>query len=193
MTAPFKIKFLTQIIWILVCMMYHHTTFAQTPVANRVKAAAKSLGKNTQVVAKYTDDKRHALYYTYNNRLYKYDVITNQKTDINFTNKTYDTIENTWLTPNGDCILISVDRRTQATQSMEDGKQLWKYNTFDNSSTFIGEGFEINMKADCIEIKKGTRYISNKTPTKGGYWMARNHYYYKDGNVIYSKEEYKVK
>lgn len=54
------------------------TLSSQNPVANRVRAAAESLPDGCEIVAKYTDNRYHCLFYTMHNRLYKYDVLTNK-------------------------------------------------------------------------------------------------------------------
>lgn len=84
---------------IIGALMQIYTISAQTPVANRVRAAAENLPEGCNVVAKYTDNKYHCLFYTMHNRLYKYDVITNRNTDVNFTPFAYSSITASYIAP----------------------------------------------------------------------------------------------
>lgn len=78
-----QIKILT----LALLLIPNSSIFAQTPIANRMKVLVKTLPEGSEIVARYTDMKRHALYYILNNRLYKYDVLNNSQDEINLENR----------------------------------------------------------------------------------------------------------
>ncbi|WP_278485711.1 hypothetical protein [Hoylesella nanceiensis] len=78
-----QIKILT----LALLLIPNSSIFAQTPIANRMKVLVKTLPEGSEIIARYTDMKRHALYYILNNRLYKYDVLNNSQDEINLENR----------------------------------------------------------------------------------------------------------
>lgn len=169
------------------------TCKAQTPVANRVKAFARSLNHEAHVVAKYTDNRRHCLYYTSGNRLFRYDVLTDEKTEVNFSTNSYAKILSTWLSPDGNYIFIAIDKGILAESYLINGQELWRYDSNGLKSKLIGSGFAIESKPKCIVIKKATRCLNPQAPADKQHWMAKNHYFNVDGTIIWAKEEYKIK
>ena len=165
---------------------------AQTPVANRVKAMAKSLPETYVVVAKYTDNHRHSLYYTNTNRLYRYDVLTNRREEAVFSNTSYDKILLTWLSPDGNFIFIAVDKGNLVPSYMDAGQELWRYDSRTKRYYKVGVGFNIKRRKGCIIIKRGTRCLNPAAPPDKQRWMAQDHYYDLYGKVIWAKEEYEV-
>ena len=81
------IKKQIRILTLALLLIPNSSIFAQTPIANRMKVLVKTLPKGSEIVARYTDMKRHALYYILNNRLYKYDVLNNSQDEINLENR----------------------------------------------------------------------------------------------------------
>ena len=76
-----------RILTLALLLIPNSSIFAQTPIANRMKVLVKTLPEGSEIVARYTDMKRHALYYILNNRLYKYDVLNNSQDEINLENR----------------------------------------------------------------------------------------------------------
>ncbi len=166
---------------------------AQTPVANRVNAMAKSLAPLAQVVAKYTDGHRHCLYFTQANRLYRYDVVTNRREDVSFAIKPYVKIMATWLSPDGNFIFIAIDRGANADFYLDDGKELWRYDSRKQTSYKVGQGFRIWREKGCFVISRASRSLNPDAPQSKQQWMAQDHYYDLFGKVIWAKEEYRVR
>ena len=81
------IKKQIRILTLALLLIPNSSIFAQTPIANRMKVLVKTLPEGSEIVARYTDMKRHALYYILNNRLYKYDVLNNSQDEINLENR----------------------------------------------------------------------------------------------------------
>lgn len=166
---------------------------AQTPIANRVHAMAKAMEKKVKVVAKYTDNERHSLYYVARHRLYRWDALTNATQEVSFANNSYDTIIEAWISPDGNIIIVGVDRKSQTTQPLKNGQQVWKLDTRTGQNDLVGEGFSIERRKDCYVVKQATRCINPDALPERQRWMAKDHYYYLDGKVIWSKEEYEIK
>lgn len=169
------------------------TAGAQTPIANRVQAMARSLAPHAKIVAKYTDNQRHCLYYTYADRLYSFDVITNRHNDISFATDAYANIISSWLSPDGNFIFIAVDRGNYANFYLEDGKELWRYDTREKTAVKIGSGFYIWHKPGCLIICRASRCLNPEAPRSHQQWMAQDHYYDLYGKIIWAKGEYRVK
>ena len=64
------------LIIILLTLLFPACGLCQSPIANRVKARAARLKSNESAIAKYTDDRRHCLYYLRSNRIFKYDAVS---------------------------------------------------------------------------------------------------------------------
>lgn len=166
---------------------------AQTPVANRVNAMAKSLAPQAKVVAKYTDNHRHCLYFTQADRLYRYDVETSRREDVNFTTDAYARILATWLSPDGNFFFIAVDRGANADFYLDDGQELWRYDSRKKTSYKVGQGFKIRREKESFVISRASRSLNPDAPQSKQQWMAQDHYYDLFGKVIWAKEEYRVK
>ena len=50
---------------------------------------AEHLPKTASVIAKYTDNRRHCLYYSMHNRIFRYDVLSNKSIDVNVSSDSY--------------------------------------------------------------------------------------------------------
>ena len=176
---------------IIGALMQICTISAQTPVANRVKAAAENLPEGCKVVAKYTDNKYHCLFYTMHNRLYKYDVITNRNTDINFTPFAYSSITASYIAPKGKYIFVCIERNPFSQNSPENNRELWRISPDGKESTKIDEGLKIIKRKGCFIVQKLSR-MKKKKQKNGSrmQWMMRDHYYDLDGHIIWAKDEY---
>ena len=166
---------------------------AQSPLANRVKAYARHLPENAKLVAKYTDRMRHCVYYTIDNRLYCYDAVTNRSEDINFANKSYHQILATWWSPDGNFLLITIDKGSFSTFYLDDGQELWRYDTRKKTPLKIGQGFAIKRQKGCFVIKRASRCLNPKAERSLQQWMGQDHYYDLYGKTIWAKEEYRIK
>ena len=100
-----QIKILT----LALLLIPNSSIFAQTPIANRMKVLVKTLPDGSEIVARYTDMKRHALYYILNNRLYKYDVLNNSQDEINLENR--NKIISSRLSKDGKTITIKAGKK----------------------------------------------------------------------------------
>lgn len=167
-------------------------SFAQTPVANRVKAVVAHLPCQARVVAKYTDVYRHCLYFTMANRLYQYDVLTDRQHDVPFTGNSYAHIITTWLSPDGNFFFIAVDRGNLASFYLDDGQEVWRYDSRKRKYKKIGQGFCVEVQKGCIVIKRASRCLNPNATPKHQQWMAQGHYYGLYGNIIWTKDEYKI-
>ncbi len=166
---------------------------AQTPIANRVTAAAQKLPRSAVQVARYKDAVRHGLYYIYQHRLYFYDVLTNRTTDVTFSTSSYDKILSAWLSPDGNFFYIAIDRGSMVSSYMEGGQELWRYDSRTKRYTRIGQGFAIRHNKSCIWIKRATRCLNPSALPAKQRWMAQDHYYDAYGKTIWAKDEYEVK
>ena len=56
------IKKQIKILTLALLLIPNSSIFAQTPIANRMKVLVKTLPEGSEIIARYTDMKRHALY-----------------------------------------------------------------------------------------------------------------------------------
>ena len=174
-------------------MLTHVGTMAQTPIANRVKAVVKSLPPQAQVVAKYTDTQRHCLYYTLRNRLFRYDVKTNKREEISFSPNPYSAIITTWLSTNGNAFFIAIDRKDLVAFYLDNGQELWAFNSLSKRPKKIGTGFAISHSDKGITIKRASRCVNPKAARNNQHWMICDHHYDGNGTPLGKGEEYKLK
>lgn len=167
--------------------------FAQTPIAHRVKATIDYLPKDIGIVAKYTDNTRHCLFYTYNQRLYIYDVLTDKKHEVTFNAKGYEKIIKTYLSPDGDFVFVAIDNGDLASFYLEDGQELWCIDSRNRRASIVGKGYSIIKRKGCFIIKKASRCLNPSAPQSHQKWMGKDHYYDLTGKVIWTKEEYLIK
>lgn len=166
---------------------------AQTPVANRVKAMAKQLPYGCEVVAKYTDNERHCLYYTQHERLYRYNVLTNKKHEVRFSPDAYSSIVDTYVTEKGDYVFVCVEKNLQPKKSPENTQELWRIDTKTLKNKKIGDGFAVEKHKGCFIIKKVSRVLESPSQPEKKQWMVQDHYYFLDGRTLWAKDEYLYK
>lgn len=171
------------------------TASAQTPVANRVHTSASNLPANSRIVAKYTDNKRHCLYYCINERLYRYDVVNDKNQETCFSDKAYKSINNTFLSSTDSrYIFIDIDLGRRHGNEPGTTHELWRIDTFTNKSTKIGSGCKISRHKDSLVITAFSRCCNPDAPVARQKWMVRDHYYYlEDGKTIFAKEEHQYR
>lgn len=168
------------------------SAIAQTPVANRVKAVVRHLPDGAAVVAKYTDNNRHSLYYILHNRLYRFDVVTNTNEDVSFATEGYSRILSSYLSPDGNFVFIAVDRGPLANFYPDDGQVLWRIDSRTRRIQRIQSGFKVEKLKTCFVIRKVYRCLNPRSPRAHQKWTARNHYFDLYGKVIYAKDEYPI-
>ena len=174
----------------LLCSM---GTMAQTPIANRVKAVAKRLPGQAQIVAKYTDNRRHCLYYTLRDRLLRYDVRTNRREEVTFSSRPYASIIATWMSDDKNTFFIAIDKKGMVPSYLENGQELWMYDSKTRKTKFIGEGFSISHKHNRITIKRASRCIYPSAAQSQQHWMIRDHQFDNEGTPLGKSEEYKMR
>lgn len=174
-------------------LIIHAGAMAQTPIANRVKAVVKCLPAQAHVVAKYTDNQRHCLYYTLRNRLFRYDVKTNKREEISFSPNSYSSIITTWLSTDGNSFFIAIDRKNLVSFYLDNGQELWAYDSHTKHSKRVGIGFSISRSGEQIIIKRASRCINKQTAQNRQHWMVCDHRYDGNGTPLGKGEEYKLK
>jgi hypothetical protein len=165
---------------------------AQTPVANRVNAMAEHLPKTASVIAKYTDNRRHCLYYSMHNRIFRYDVLSNKSIDVNVSSDGYVSILSYFLSPDGNFIFVVVDRGNLSSFYADDGQELWRLDSRSRQTDKIGSGFKIEKRRECIVIKKVFACTNPKASVSKQNWLAKNHLYDLYGHIIYAQDAYKI-
>lgn len=115
--------------------VFYTEIVAQTPYANRIKAKISMLPTTSKVVAKFTDTKRHCVYYIANNRLYLYDVKQNKEQEVNFCTGGYDRIKNVSLINKADFLLIEIVKEVKEKQTKKYETECWTLNSFTHSYT----------------------------------------------------------
>lgn len=162
-------------------------------MANRVNAVARHLPQDAKVVAKYTDTKRHCLYFSQRGRLYCYDVLTNTQTEVQFVSHSYERILDTWLSPDGKFIFLAILNGKFSQIHFIDGQEVIRFDSSTRKSISIGKGFSIIPGKENIIIKQGSRCLTPNAPKEKQQWMARDHYYDLYGKVQFAKDEYLLK
>lgn len=165
-------------------------------MANRVHAAARRLQSDgNRIVARYTDDKRHCLYYITGERLFRYDVITDRNHEVDFANCGYQRIVRTYISQTGRYLFVDIDRDSQADEGpLASRRELWAFDSYSGQSHKVGDGFYIDRHRDSFVIKRRSRCLNPEAPAGQQRWMVRDHYYYlQDGRNIWAKEEYEYK
>lgn len=159
MTIKKQIRILT----LALLLIPNSSIFAQTPIANRMKVLVKTLPEGSEIVARYTDMKRHALYYILNNRLYKYDVLNNSQDEINLENR--NKIISSRLSKDGKIITIKAGKKQD--KHLTDVEEL-DINSFTseitiakNESTIPGE-LDLNKISKIKTSHKNRHHINSK-------------------------------
>lgn len=159
MTIKKQIRILT----LALLLIPNSSIFAQTPIANRMKVLVKTLPEGSEIVARYTDMKRHALYYILNNRLYKYDVLNNSQDEINLENR--NKIISSRLSKDGKTITIKAGKKQD--KHLTDVEEL-NINSFTdeitiakNESTIPGE-LDLNKISKIKTSHKNRHHINSK-------------------------------
>lgn len=152
-----------RILTLALLLIPNSSIFAQTPIANRMKVLVKTLPEGSEIVARYTDMKRHALYYILNNRLYKYDVLNNSQDEINLENR--NKIIGSRVSKDGKTITIKAGKKQD--KHLTDVEEL-DINSFTseitiakNESTIPGE-LDLNKISKIKTSHKNRHHINSK-------------------------------
>ena len=138
-----------RILTLALLLIPNSSIFAQTPIANRMKVLVKTLPEGSEIVARYTDMKRHALYYILNNRLYKYDVLNNSQDEINLENR--NKIIGSRLSKDGKTITIKAGKKQD--KHLTDVEEL-DINSFTGEITIAKKESTIPGELDLNKISK---------------------------------------
>lgn len=169
---------------------------AQTPVADRIRAAIKHLPKNIEVVAKYTDNQRHCLYYILDHRLYCFDVIKNKNEEVAFP-ESYLKILDCYLVRKGKLLFVGVDRGSLSKTYAIDGQKLYMINPLNRKIKEVGSGYSIKKSIirgdECFSIKKAHKFLNPNEVIKDQQWIAKEHFFSIDGTILYAGDEFKIR
>ncbi len=166
---------------------------AQTPIANRVNVAAGHLPKDASVVARYTDNKRHSLYYVRKDKLYCLDVVLNINEELNFTPHKYAKILSSSLSPDGEYMFICLDKGNKSGWALEDRFELWRINSYDRKSARIASGFTIDRTKEGFLLRETSRCLNPKAPKSRQRWMVRDHHFNMTGKATHTLAEYEYR
>ena len=154
-----QIKILT----LALLLIPNSSIFAQTPIANRMKVLVKTLPEGSEIVARYTDMKRHALYYILNNRLYKYDVLNNSQDEINLENR--NKIISSKLSKDGKTITIKagkkIDKHLSDIEELDINSFTGEITIAKTESTIPGE-LDLNKLSKIKTSHKNRHHINSK-------------------------------
>ncbi len=138
----------------VIALFYSTVLPAQTPIANRVKVAAKHLPKKASIVAKYTDNDRHCLYYLLENKLYCRDVVLNINEEIDFAPHRFEQILSASLSPDSRYVIICIDKGNKRRKTSEERYELWRLDSKTKAVKRIASGFAIERKGNGHTFKK---------------------------------------
>lgn len=187
----YRVKNFKAVLFLSLALLVSLSCNSQTPVANRVIAMENKLPASVRVVAKYTDDKRHCLYYIRHNRLFKYDVFNDKSVNVSFSSNGYSHIDGTFLSPDGNCMFLVVYTGSSADDCF-DTQELWRVDSRTFRSSKIGSGFKIENRKKEIIIRKVFRCLNPKAPAARRKWMAKDHYYDMYGYINRATDEYEI-
>ena len=152
-----------RILTLALLLIPNSSIFAQTPIANRMKVLVKTLPEGSEIVARYTDMKRHALYYILNNRLYKYDVLNNSQDEINLENR--NKIIGSRLSKDGKTITIKAgkkqDKHLTDVEELDINSFTGEITIVKNESTIPGE-LDLNKISKIKTSHKNRHHINSK-------------------------------
>ena len=163
---------------------------AQTPIANRINVAARHLPKDAIVIAKYTDNERHCLFYCNANRIYCLDVILNINEQLSFAQKNNEQILATYLTPDRRLMLFSTDWGNNKSDVLEERFQLWSIDSYNRQFKKIAKGFTIDKTREGFTIRRRSRCINPKAPKAHHRWMVQDLQFDLNGRLVKTGQEY---
>jgi len=163
---------------------------AQTPIANRIKALANHLPKGAKVVARYTDAKRHSLYYMLDNWLYNYDVWSNRNEKVSFFNEGYRKIVMDAVSPDGQYLVFCIDKGMQTGERLENRYELWQIDSYSKQPRKMGVGFFFKDINHTYTLTESTRCRNPHAPEKLRQWYVKDHKFNSSGAVLSVSEEY---
>jgi len=177
----------------LILCTFVSIALAQTPIANRVKSVVQHLPQKAAIVAKYTDNDRHCLYYIYNGRLYKYDVVKNANDEVDFTTRGYRSIDNAFIEENGAYLFIITETTRRNQEEPINRKDLWRIDTMKGKAKKIDSGFSVKRKKEGFEVKRADDCINPNARAEKRQWNARTHVYDFEGKPSSTTKSYVIK
>ena len=88
---------------------------------------------------------------------------------------------------------IAIDKKGMVPSYLENGQELWMYDSKTRKTKFIGEGFSISHKHNRITIKRASRCINPSAAQSQQHWMIRDHQFDNEGTPLGKSEEYKMR
>lgn len=136
--------------FIVVLYIFFYTyIMAQTPISNRVKAAVKHLPTSATIIAKYTDNDKHCLYYTLQNKIYCLDVILNINEELDFTEHGHKKILSSHISPNSEYLLLCISKKDK-----QNPYELWRINAKEHSFSCLAKGSSITKTKEGYTLQK---------------------------------------
>jgi len=162
---------------------------AQSPISNRIRAAARHLPENARQVAVFDDNTRHCLYYTLNERLYKFDVWDNTNSEIPF-DESYYKITNWYLSPNKNYIFLVTDNGSFTHFFLKDRITLWRLSVRGQVLKKVADGYRLDKRKGCFIISSMSRCLNPDAARSHQKWLLEDHYYDLTGHIIWASDEY---
>ena len=166
-STNFEVEFVTtsQLTYIIMAIkkQIRILTLALLLIPNSSIFAQTTLPEGSEIVARYTDMKRHALYYILNNRLYKYDVLNNSQDEINLENR--NKIIGSRLSKDGKTITIKAgkkqDKHLTDVEELDINSFTGEITIAKNESTIPGE-LDLNKISKIRTSHKNRHHINSK-------------------------------
>lgn len=166
---------------------------AQTPIANRVNVAAEHLPDDASVLAKYTDNERHCLYYIRNNKVFCLDVVLNIDEELDFTSHGYNKILSWHISPGGEYMFICIDKGNKNNRTLEEQFELWRIHSGNKSFKRIGSAFSIDKTKNGFILRKTARCLNPHAPKAQQRWRVRDHHFDMTGKHTGTQPEYEYR
>lgn len=160
------------------------------PIANRVNETAKHVLRNISIVVRYTDSKRHGLYYIHRDKLLCSNVVLNINEELSSIPHKYDKILSLHLSPGGEYIFIYLSKGSKSGWVLENRFELRRINSFNRKSTRVTSGFTIDGAKEGFLLRKAPRYLGPRAPGLRRKWTARDHYFDSMGQATIALPEY---
>lgn len=178
------------IIALAIFQLYSLFITAQTPIANRINVAARHLPKGAVVIAKYTDNERHCLFYYNENRIYCLDVILNINEQLNFAPKDDEQILTTYLSSDRRQMLFCSDSGNNKNDVIKERFQLWSIDSYNRQFKKIAKGFTIDKTREGFTIRRRSRCINPQAPKAHQRWMVQDLQFDLNGRLVKTGQEY---
>ena len=166
---------------------------AQTPVANRVRVAARHLPQGATVLAKYTDNQRHCLYYIQGEKIFCLDVVLNINEELDFNQRTFKKVVSTSISNGGDYMFVVLDRGENTGWALEQRYELWRIDSKNRHFTPLGQGFKIEKTKEGYVLSQTVKCLNPRAPRTQQRWMVREQDYDEKGKPLPPQKPYEMK